>query len=96
MPTRRRRTAKRSSRRSKKSFNIASMVEPFLTAGVVAAIQAKDLGALIVALRAGGKEATSVANLIQAAGPVIGLKLLRKLASGLGVSSPRIAGIRAF
>lgn len=106
MPRRRRTTRRKSTSRSKKSFNIASaavnanavlqMVEPFVSAGVIQAIQSKDWPGMIAAIRAGGKEATSAANLLEAAGPVIGYRILKKVASRIGVSSPRIAGIRAF
>lgn len=103
---RRRTHRKRSGSRRSKTINIAKtavglnavvqMVEPFITAGALQALAAKDPGAFIAAIKAGSKEAISVANLLEAAGPAVVLAVGRKVASMVGAPRPRFGRVVAY
>jgi len=97
--------AKKKGKRGKKSISladlvvggnaIAQMVEPFITAGIVEKVKAGDWAGTVAAFKQGGKEAASIGNLLQTAGPVLGLAIVRRILKAIGRRSPTVLGFRA-
>ncbi len=75
---------------------LGQVVEPYVSAGAIQAIQAGDIPAFIASLKVGTKEAVSLANILQAAGPALTLGVMKKLARAAGVTAPKLGTIRAW
>lgn len=103
---RRRTTRKRSGSRRGKTIHVLSLVananalfqglEPFLQRGIIAQVQAGDFAGIVGTLREGGKEAVSLANLFQAVGPIVGLRIARKVAGMVGAPNPRMGKVALY
>jgi hypothetical protein len=103
---RRRTTRKRSGSRRGKTIHVLSIVananalfqglEPFLQRGIIGAAQSGDFAAVIGILREGGKEAVSLANLMQAVGPIVGLRIAKKIAGMVGAPNPRMGKVALY
>lgn len=97
---------KRSRGRGKKTYHVLTLVananalfqglEPFLQRGIIAAAQSGNFPQIIQILREGGKEAVSFANLFQAVGPIVGLRLARKFAGAVGAPNPRFGRVALY
>lgn len=101
----RRRTKKSRSRRGK-TIHVLALVananalfqglEPFVQRGIIQAAQSGDFASVITILREGGKEAVSLQNLFQAVGPIVGLRIARKLAGMVGAPNPRMGKVALY
>lgn len=108
MPRRTRRTARKGGRKTPRSFAvipfaakfnaIIQVIEPYLQRfpALIAAAQSKNLAGFLQTMREANKELVSVANLIQAAGPLVGLAVLRYVRRYAPVPNPKLGPIRAF
>lgn len=77
---------------------IFQVIEPYVqrTPALIAAAQARDLPAFIATLREGNKECLSMANVLQALGPMAGLAVLRYISRHVRIPNPRLGPVRAF
>lgn len=97
---------KTKSRRSRKGFSIAGTavalnaviqgVEPYISAGIIDKVKAKDWKGTIEALKTGSKEAASMANLLEAVGPAVGLAVLKFALRMFHAPNPSLKGVRAW
>jgi hypothetical protein len=97
---------KKTARKGKRSINIAKlavganaifqMVEPFVSAGAIEAARNKDVAGFIAAIKAGSKEAVSIANMLEAAGPAVVLAIATKVAKMTGAPRPHIGNVHAY
>lgn len=75
---------------------VFQMLEPSVRAGLIEAVKSGDVPAIITAIRTGAKDAVTAKNLTEALLPVLGYGIAKKVASGIGIRSPRVGKVVAF